>query len=766
MSKLLSKEALDQQLVVNVKDFGAVGNAVKDDSDAIEAAIKYAMHKGSLTSINNNSDEIDLNSISYPASRTNFATQGGAKLYFPSGTYRISRPIVLPASGGDYAIATNGFCIHIEGENSVSTMIAATTDFAQKLPNYDTREVRGLIEWDPNYNYDALEPFGNLKDLKNTVKADWSTWQTIRQIRELIDLDERAEELFNAIFEEELDVGGPRLREVTELYQRAVDDMKKQAIIDYDSNGKLYVKANTFPLNRALHQSIKNITLKTPERPKMHGMPVRTYAIYRRWPWMMHRPILFDLIEAVIVKGKKQASMKWFPDNTTEEMGQRMFVPSITELQNTWREATEVFRLLWQGSMEGSRMQLHMDEVNFYGCNGIYNPAICRFEGSMITSSFKNINAKVSDEYANSKNVPHARSGHYREMGYKDWLGETDLDMPSHDCILFEFDQGVNSHYGMDTVGLQYSQVENVWAYGKQLGVFKGRANGVNWRFAFSDGSLFGPSYHFINSTNTFVYNIYHEGGYDRHVFLLERCLGLRLESFGTGGQRLTLGASYWPDYAKKSARTLSSSIKLKECVGCRLNGREGLPPRYTSSYYMTMLLAEAHNSKTTDPDEKYIIPSPKPVFLEVDDKSSRNVFTNIESAYIETASLGAVEVEWIDENGKPVKETLLKQAENRLTKDPKAEINALLTHEFKLPSTPNNNFNSVTGWLYIHEYFQHFLNNIKATHPKVEYHKFGGSNELKIYKNAGMEIYEWGGIPINIGHRTDDPKNKDQNDW
>ena len=100
---LLSKKVLDGQIVVNVKDFGASGDGSHDDSPAIKKAIKYAMHKGSLAIFKKSDgtdlgpkDPIEVNNIKYPKNRTVFMTQGGATLYFPSGTYVISEPIILP----------------------------------------------------------------------------------------------------------------------------------------------------------------------------------------------------------------------------------------------------------------------------------------------------------------------------------------------------------------------------------------------------------------------------------------------------------------------------------------------------------------------------------------------------------------------------------------------------------------------------------------------------------------------------------------------
>ena len=79
--------------VVSVKDFGAVGNGVANDSPAIQAAINY------------------LESID------------GGVLYFPAGTYGIDAPLVVP--GG----------VSLRGESEYATILKKTTATATSIYN-------------------------------------------------------------------------------------------------------------------------------------------------------------------------------------------------------------------------------------------------------------------------------------------------------------------------------------------------------------------------------------------------------------------------------------------------------------------------------------------------------------------------------------------------------------------------------------------------------------------------------------------------------
>jgi hypothetical protein len=90
---------------VSVKDFGAVGNGVADDTAAIQAAVDYCKTQTVL----------------------DHPTQGGATLYFPRGTYIVSSTIDLAAMYGFY----------LQGEGAGNTNIVFTGG-ASTLFRYNT----------------------------------------------------------------------------------------------------------------------------------------------------------------------------------------------------------------------------------------------------------------------------------------------------------------------------------------------------------------------------------------------------------------------------------------------------------------------------------------------------------------------------------------------------------------------------------------------------------------------------------------------------
>ena len=85
---------------VSVKDFGAVGDGVTDDTVAIQAAIDYA--------------NTQLTNRFY----------GGATVYFPSGAYKINSGIIIPESGN----GNSGIILKGDGPSS-STIVADSPDF-------------------------------------------------------------------------------------------------------------------------------------------------------------------------------------------------------------------------------------------------------------------------------------------------------------------------------------------------------------------------------------------------------------------------------------------------------------------------------------------------------------------------------------------------------------------------------------------------------------------------------------------------------------
>jgi len=742
----LSKRVLDGQLVVNVKDFGAKGNGSHDDSPAIKAAIAYAMHKGSLATFHKSdgsqvgiNDPIALNKIQYPAKRTVFATQGGATLYFPSGTYVISEPIVLPASGGNYSFSTNGFAIQIEGENAVSTTIIGRTpgikdssipmltySFAQKEFGEAPMQIRGLIEWDPYYNFKGLTSGGLSPGAK--PKLHKNTWENTRIIRKWKEEDEEAENELQRIFGDGVKsaTGKKLLKKYLDRYKKAIDDLD------------VALKAG-LGYCRAQYQSIRNLTLYCAESPMSGGVPsqaIKSYAIYRRWPWVTQFPRLFSLIDALLAS---TPSTSWVhAEDLVKKPYKGSFKPG--SLMHEWQQVTI---RLGKGqhskhSMETSRLQLRLEDVNFLGANNVYHPAYCRFEGSVYNSQFKNITAKVSNRLKRA--VPqnwHARS-------------ESPDTAPSHDIVLFEFDDGQVGDTG-DAVGFQLGTIEDVQGYGKQLCLFKGRISASTWDGAFSDGTLFGPSFHFVNSMNSSFRNLYHEGGTDRHVFLLENCLGLRFTGFGSGGQRLHLGTEFWqsavkydwPQFALDAIRKLSSPIKLVASVACEFEGRTGLWPIYTTSNYFTHLLAEGHNAHMLSSMSSYTFPQKREgfrmttAFIELDRFCYRNTFSNIETCYLNTGLPILYQQEAWAAN-------IVKGLKLGMDLNPLTALNNFLHEEFQLPNTEglDRNLNHVSGWVYIREDVQGYFEG--------EFYEFEGS------RNVMPKGKQWGGRPFSIGRKYD----------
>ena len=96
---------------VNVKDFGATGDGVTDDTTAIQAAIDAAALLGSSGIL-------------------------GTTVYLPEGNYLISAPLVLPRSGSS---ATTS--VWINGANYRTTALSGSVGFPTN---------RGMIEWDTN----------------------------------------------------------------------------------------------------------------------------------------------------------------------------------------------------------------------------------------------------------------------------------------------------------------------------------------------------------------------------------------------------------------------------------------------------------------------------------------------------------------------------------------------------------------------------------------------------------------------------------------
>lgn len=98
--------------IVNVKDYGAVGDGTTDDSNAVQSAVGYIMSRlGKLPTIPAGGDG---------ANRTMYT------LYFPPGTYKIVKPKVLMPDTYSGTPPTQGYVIQGNGPYMTTILFAPT----------------------------------------------------------------------------------------------------------------------------------------------------------------------------------------------------------------------------------------------------------------------------------------------------------------------------------------------------------------------------------------------------------------------------------------------------------------------------------------------------------------------------------------------------------------------------------------------------------------------------------------------------------------
>src|SRR4030067_1410415 len=96
---------------VNVKDFGAVGDGITDDTTAIQNAIDFIQSYGGSAQIYSNGSN---------------DTQFGGALYIPKGKYKITAPIVInPIALEGATVGYSG--IVVQGESNTSAILDATS---------------------------------------------------------------------------------------------------------------------------------------------------------------------------------------------------------------------------------------------------------------------------------------------------------------------------------------------------------------------------------------------------------------------------------------------------------------------------------------------------------------------------------------------------------------------------------------------------------------------------------------------------------------
>ena len=130
------KETADNRIVINVRDFGAKGDLISDDTTAIQSAINAIKIKNKNT----------------------YTTPLGGIVYFPAGTYRITKTITLPAfvqlCGEDPQTST----IYL-GDKSNCTMIE--TEKFQTLTKTKTKEWYDTSDVPQGFGIKNLKLFAN-----------------------------------------------------------------------------------------------------------------------------------------------------------------------------------------------------------------------------------------------------------------------------------------------------------------------------------------------------------------------------------------------------------------------------------------------------------------------------------------------------------------------------------------------------------------------------------------------------------------------------
>ena len=99
--------------IVSVKDYGAVGDGVTDDTAAIQAAINYAQ-----------------------------TLANGANIYFPVGTYKVTS--TLTAQCDKVGIVGNGAAIQATGFGSSTVLFSLTHSSTTAWPSFKTLRIEGL----------------------------------------------------------------------------------------------------------------------------------------------------------------------------------------------------------------------------------------------------------------------------------------------------------------------------------------------------------------------------------------------------------------------------------------------------------------------------------------------------------------------------------------------------------------------------------------------------------------------------------------------
>lgn len=120
--------------VINVKDFGAVGNNITDDSNAINAAIAAAATLGGVA-----------------------ASQKGCTVFFPAGTYKVTKPLVNNVAQTNVALEGVSF----ESSIIVGTVVPSPTQSGFTI---DVNDGTGIAHGGDNLGPHYL---GNIERIEN-----------------------------------------------------------------------------------------------------------------------------------------------------------------------------------------------------------------------------------------------------------------------------------------------------------------------------------------------------------------------------------------------------------------------------------------------------------------------------------------------------------------------------------------------------------------------------------------------------------------------
>ena len=700
----VSREYLENLPYVNVKDFGARGDSIHDDTLSIQSAIEFASLKGSpatfeienlylpklegsitefnesvlnkLVSRKDARKEVDASlsaseieatldqwfvlkrvsidrASAFARTSNGHNTHGGGRVFLPSGTYRILKPLKLPLTGDDNLPVQKGFFVSLEGESTGGTVIRGDDD--KWMTSDSSDEIRGLIEWELNYEWRSL-----IQKIYHGVSAAKYHYKALNFIRELE--NHNPPEIIDHIFYDLTEAERKTyLDSLMAHWDTCMEELLSSVgVLVKDSNNnpkKPYVVDGGY-YHRALHQEVSNLTFWLPAKQ-------RAVALYKRCAWLLYLPDVFEQIE------------HFMKDTFSQELSGQ--ISKWETLKKKWYTDMALPR---KAAMEGSRLQIDLKNLTFHA-NNVYHRSVCKFEGSLIKSSLTHLKVNIHG------------SNDLKRVG--EYSPDFKTHAPKYDPIFLDFDKGILSHFGSDAVGFQTGKIEDVTSMGATCCVFKGRFNAFLWDGAFANGALFGPSYHFVNSCNSILNNLHSEGSKDKPTFLFEKCRSLRVNTFGIGTPTPAAPPKDASNYVKDAYKTAGGGIRLVECQECIFDGRGGATPRHLYSYQD--LKAKKETEQVNTPVEEQVLFSMDFVMIHVDMNSFRNEFRNIET--VKRTSILPQDLQFISD---------MKNDTNFAASAIKDICNNWIQGEIFFENL--DGMNSASGWIYFNLGVQQELNN------------------------------------------------------